>query len=422
MAVRLDRPSALILCAQIAALALARRLGRAGIGVGVWDVAPMEGVAAPPAAHSRYVRWRLTGLGREEAAWADQLITVAQGLGERPALIATSDETLLLISRHRARLQPFYRLLLPAAETLELLLDKRRLHEEAARRGVAVPRSIPLASARDLDPALRELGLPCLLKSAYGKVGNAAGDAALPGKIKIESREQLHRQYASLSACDTRWLLQEYLPGGAERVALYNAYFDAQHQPRAVFTGRKLRQYPVDYGTASLSQACLIPGLAEPLTAFLQQLDYVGPVDIGLKWDARQRVYKLLDVNPRLGQNYRTFVAYGHARADLGWLTYAELAELPLKLRRPLRARPRRWKIEDHDWRSCRELHRRGELSMRAWLADWARWHCGRHERAYWSWQDPRPLLWQLAHWRRQRAAATPPPAARPAAARGVLL
>lgn len=423
MSVRLDRPSALILCAQIAALALARRLGRAGIAVGLWDVVPMEGVEAPPAAHSRYVRWRLTGQGRKEAAWADQLVTAVQGLGERPALIATSDETLLLISRHRARLQPHFRLLLPAAETLELLLDKRRLHEEAARHGLAVPRSIPLGSARDLDPALRELGLPCLLKSAYGKVGTATAHAILPGKIKIESREQLHREYASLSAADSRWLLQEYLPGGAEHVALYNAYFDAQHQPWAVFTGRKLRQYPVDYGTASLSQACWIPGLAEPLTAFLQQLNYVGPVDMGLKWDARQRVYKLLDVNPRLGQNYRTFVAYGHARADLGWLTYAELAELPLKLHRPLRARPRRWKIEDHDWRSCRELQRRGELSLRAWARDWLRWRCGRHERAYWSWRDPRPLLWQLARWRQQRASAAPPPAAaQPATARGVLL
>ncbi|HET9783579.1 MAG TPA: hypothetical protein VFP94_01345 [Terriglobales bacterium] len=423
MAVRLDRPSALILCAQIAALALARRLGQADIAVGVWDTAPMEGVGAPAAAHSRYVRWRLRGQGRDERGWADQLVTAAQGLGERPALIATSDEMLLLISRHRAQLQPYYRLLLSAAETLELLLDKRRLHEVAARHDVPVPRSFRIGSTRDLDPALHELGLPCLLKSAYGKVGGGETNASLPGKIKIESREQLHRTYGDLSATESRWLLQEYLPGGAEQVVLYNAYFDAQHRPLAVFTGRKLRQYPVDYGTASLSQACWIPGVAEPLTAFLRQLNYVGPVDIGLKWDVRQKVYKLLDVNPRLGQNYRTFVAYGHARADLGWLTYAELAELPLNLPRPLRARPRRWKIEDHDWRSCRELRRRGDLSLRAWAADWLRWHWGHHERAYWSWHDPRPLLWQLARWRQQRAAASlPPPAARPATARGVLL
>ncbi len=423
MPVSVDRPSALILCAQIAALALARRLGQAGIGVGIWDTTPMEGLAAPAAAHSRYVRWRLSGHGRDEAAWADQLVTAARGLGERPALIATSDEMLLLVSRQRARLQPYYRILLPAAETLELLLDKRRLHEEAARRGVAVPTSIRIHSARDLDPALRELGLPCLLKSAFGKVGSVAADADLPGKVKIESRDQLHRVYDTLSQSESRWLLQEYLPGGAERVALYNAYFNAQHQPLAVFTGRKVRQYPVDFGTASLSQACWIPGLAEPLTSFLQQLNYIGPVDIGLKWDARQQVYKLLDVNPRLGQNYRTFVAYGLSRADLGWLTYAELAELPLNLRWPLRARPRRWKIDDHDWRSCRDLHRRGELSLSAWVGDWLRWHCGHHERAYWSWRDPRPLLWQWARWRQRRAAAAdPPPAARPATARGVLL
>lgn len=417
MLVSHDRPAALLLCAQIATLALARRLGREGVSVAAWDVGPSAGANAPVAMHSRYLRWRLVGWGEDEAGWVEQWIRAAQCLGEGPVLIATSDVTLLALARHRARLQPWFRFLLPPTATLELLLDKRRLHEAAASFGLAVPRSLRLHSAADLDAALAELGLPCLLKSAYGQLGH--GDTLLPGKVRITSREQLHRAYAALAAVDDRLLLQEYLPGGADQVALYNAYFDAHHQPLAVFTGRKLRQYPLEFGTASTSQACPIPHLAAPLTAFLQQLGYVGPVDIGLKWDARQQRYKLLDVNPRLGQNYRTFVAANRQHADLGWLTYAELAGLPLPVSCPLTARRRRWKIEDHDWRSCRELHRRGELSLAAWALDWLRWRCGRHERAYWSWRDPLPLLWQWARWRRSRLAA--PPASRSTTAPGVL-
>ncbi|MGH9467012.1 MAG: methyltransferase domain-containing protein [Terriglobales bacterium] len=443
MRVAPERPAVLILCAQIAALALTRRLGREGIAVGLWDVAPTQGLTAPVAMHSRFAHWRLQGSGRDEAGWCAQLLQAAERMGgQRPALIATSDETLLLLSRHHEALAPAFRFLLPDAALLELLLDKRSLHVEAERHGVAVPLSIQLQSEADLEPALAAVGLPCLLKSAYGKVGRAEM-APTPGKVKIESREELHRAYEALAAYDDRLILQEFLPGGAEQVALYNAYFNAAHQPVAIFTGRKTRQYPEAFGTASASQACPLPGLAEPLTEFLQQMRYVGPVDIGLKWDARAKVYKLLDVNPRLGQNYRTFVAHGRERADLGWLAYAELAGLPLARSRALigagpraavprdqldarlgwgpgapaqssvlRQRARRWKIEDADLRACRDLHREGQLSRRGWIGDWLRFHGGPHESAYWAWGDPGPFAWQAAQqWQLHAAGRSRPPA-----------
>lgn len=396
-------PPALILCAQIAALALTRRLGRAGIAVGLWDVAPATGPDAPVAMHSRFAHWRFTGAGGEEAGWADQVMEVAQAVGNRPVLIPTSDDTLLLISRQRARLRPHFRFLLPDATTLEMLLDKRCLHEAAARSGVPVPHSIPLRSEADLDSAAAELGFPCLLKSAYGKVGRSALNRP-PGKVRVENREQLLRAFPALSACDDRLLLQEFLPGGAERVALYNAYFDARSQPLAVFTGRKLRQYPEAFGTACASEACAMPGLAEPLTAFLQQLRYIGPIDIGLKWSEREKVYKLLDVNPRLGQNYRTFVGNDRQHTDLGWLTYSEAAGWPLPQQRPVRALPRRWRIEDDDFRTCLHLYRRGAWSAAAWLLDVVQFQFHPHESAYWSWSDPAPLLRRVStQWHKHR-------------------
>ncbi|TAN20621.1 MAG: methyltransferase domain-containing protein [Acidobacteria bacterium] len=397
------RPPALILCAQIAALALTRRLGRAGLAVGLWDVAPATGPDAPVAMHSRFARWRFTGSGGEDAGWADQLIQVAQTMGNRPVLVPTSDDSLLLISRQRERLMPHFRFLLPDAATLEMLLDKRCLHEAAARSGVPVPRSIPLRSRADLDSAATELGFPCLLKSAYGKVGQSAV-SRLAGKVRVANREQLLRAFAALSACDDRLMLQEFLAGGADRVALYNAYFDARSEPIAVFTGRKLRQYPEAFGTACASEACAMPGLAEPLTAWLQQLRYIGPIDIGLKWSEREKVYKLLDVNPRLGQNYRTFVGDDPQHVDLGWLTYNEAAGLPLPQVRPLRALPRRWRIEDDDFRTCRHLYRCGAWSAAAWLLDALQFQSFRHESAYWSWPDPAPLLHHVSRqWRQHR-------------------
>lgn len=385
------RPPALILCAQIAALALTRRLGQAGVRVGLIDAG---GGRAAAALRSRYVRWQeVVGAGADAGTWmqACEQGRRVWGPAARPALIATSDETLLWMSRQRAELASEFRFLLAPAGVLEALLDKRQLQELAQRHGLAVPRSIDLGGSGDLAPAARALGFPCLLKSAYGKLGS--GESG-PGKVRVESWEGLRAAYARLATVDARLMLQEYISGGAERVALYNAYFNAASEPVAVFTGRKLRQYPLEFGTASRSEACAMAGVAEPLTAFLQTLGYAGPVDIGLKWDERQGCYKLLDVNPRLGQNYRTFIGEGRERADLGWLAYRELAEGGLAAGpQPVRQRRRVWKVASHELRSCRELWRRGELSWAQWMREWWGFRLRPHEGAYWSWRDPMPAL-----------------------------
>ncbi len=400
-----------VLCAQIAGLALTRRLGRAGVAVGLLDSDPQAtafgsrycrvSACAPPKASDAEWLLRLEGLGEQ--------LEAASGV-RRPALLATSDPLLLLLSRHRERLAPRFRLLLPAAELIEALLDKRRMHRLAAAylpasTHVTVPRTLEVASESELLAAGRELGFPCLLKSAYSQpAGRLFGTAEAPedpssGKLRVADIGSMRRAYARLAPLDPRLMVQEYLAGGCERVALYNAYFDHASRPVVVFTGRKLRQYPIEFGTACLSEACPMPGLAEPLTAFFQSVGYIGAVDVGLKFDPRTRHYKILDVNPRLGQNYRTYVTENGL--DLGWLAYSDMAGDVLP--GGLRPRRRRWAIEDHDWRTCRRLLSSGELGLWSWLASYR----GLRETAYWNWRDPLPFLRRL--YRPFPAAQRPP-------------
>jgi len=367
-----------------------------GVRVGVWEPEPPgSGGLGPVALHSRHVAQAHFGPGAAagDDAQAESLEAAARALGGRPVLLPTSDASLLLLSRQRARLRAHFRFLLPPHALLEALLDKRQLRDLAARGGVAVPRTLAVEEVGELRRAAAELGYPCLLKSACG-----LGDA---GKVIARDWWELAAAFRRLTGLGAALMLQEFLPGDATQVALYNAYFNAAGEPVAVFTGRKLRQWPAAFGTAARSQACAMPGLAPPLTAWLRGLGYTGAVDIGLKWDARQRTYKLLDVNPRLGQNFRTYVARGRERADLGWLAYGELAgrPLPAPTRWPLEARARLWHIEDNDWRS----RRAARLGWTAALRETLTWWTSAHEGAYWDWRDPGPLLSRL----RRRPAPT---------------
>lgn len=383
-------PGALVLCAQIAALQLLRRLGRAGIAAGCADACPSV------AMQSRYCREAIL-LPPAPDTWL-VLLRATRRLGPRPVLLATSDETLLWMSRHRQPLAEDFRFLLPSGELLENFVDKRSLYELANQHGISTPRSVMIHDAAGLERAAAQLGYPCLLKSAYSKPGGR--DPAL-GKLLARNPHELAAAYARVEVFDRRLLLQEYIPGDCRQVLMYNAFFNAAAEPVAVFTGRKLRQYPPDFGTASLSEALPLPGLAMRMTEFFQRLGFCGPVDCGLKFDPRSGETKLLDVNPRLGQNYRAWI--GRDGVDLGWLAYRAAAgeRWPANFSPLAAMRPRRWLIEDNDWRSRRQMRAAGAPRELTSFAAYA----GVRELAYLCWRDPAPAWHRLrALWRSQWA------------------
>lgn len=378
-------PPLFLLGGQIAALALARRVGRRGVPVTIAD----RDDAAAIAWASRYCHMPLRLPAAAPGQWLSRLLGAARQFGQPSVLLATSDEWLQWASRQRGELAAGFRLRLAPAGLLTGLLDKRRMPELAAAHGVGVPRQMVIHQAADLAVAARRIGFPCLLKSADSHPGGHAADA---GKLCVDSPAALAAAYVRLAAWDPRVLVQEYLPGGCERVALYNAYFGEGGVPLAALTGRKLQQYPLDYGTACLSESAPAPGLAPPLTQFFSAIGYAGPVDVGLKYDARSRQHKILDINPRLGQNYANFRTI--AGEDVGWLAYADAAGLlpPERYLRCLGAgRPARWAIEDDFLRAWRLARAAGRPGPSLWAAFTIR-RC-----AFWSWRDPAPLLHRLA-------------------------
>lgn len=395
-------PPVCILGGQIAALALARRVGPAApVAIADRDDAPAIAWA------SRYCHMPVRLPAAAPGEWISRLLAAARQLAAPPVLLATSDEWLQWTSRWRGELAGGFRLRLAPAGLLTDLLDKRRMPELAAAHGVGVPRQMVIHQAADLAEAARRIGFPCLLKSADSHPG---GQAADDGKLCVHGPAALAAAYARLAALDTRVLVQEYLPGGCDRVALFNAYFAAGGVPLAALTGRKLLQYPLDYGTACLSECAPAPGLAPPLTRLFSELGYAGPVDVGLKYDVRSQQFKILDINPRLGQNYANFRTT--AGEDVGWLAYADAAGLlpPERYRRCLGGgRRARWAIEDDLWRAWRLARAAGRPGPSLWTALAIR------QFAFWSWRDPGPLLRRLAGPVRRRLwrpgfAQVPPP------------
>jgi predicted ATP-grasp superfamily ATP-dependent carboligase len=128
-------------------------------------------------------------------------------------------------------------------------------------------------------------------------------------------------------------------------------------------------------------------------------------LDIGYRFDARDGQYKVLDINPRVGQAFRLFVAEGDM--DVVKALYLDLTGQPLPMIIPREGR--RWLIEDYDLTSSHDYYQEGTLRF----GDWVRSFKGVEEAAWFNWRDPYPfvkmawtLLKQLASWGLKRSGA----------------
>jgi D-aspartate ligase len=179
-------------------------------------------------------------------------------------------------------------------------------------------------------------------------------------------------------------MLQEYIPGNADSVWMFNGYFNDKSECLVGFTGRKLRQCPAYTGTTSLGICLKNDTVDQSIRRLLTSLNYRGIVDIGCRYDYRDGQYKLLDVNPRVGCTFRLFVdpaGMDVVRAcylDLtGQLVHAEAAE-----------EGRKWLVENHDLMALPRYLKDGKVTVGEWLASLR----GVQEMAWFCWRDLPPF------------------------------
>jgi predicted ATP-grasp superfamily ATP-dependent carboligase len=207
--------------------------------------------------------------------------------------------------------------------------------------------------------------------------------------IAREPGELLEAYDASEVPDQPNLMLQEYIPGGAESIWMFNGYFDTQSECLFGVTGQKLRQYPPHTGATSLG-VCVPNDEVENMTrGLMKALGYRGILDIGWRYDASDGTYKLLDANPRIGATFRLFV--GEDGLDVARALYLDLTGQPVPACAP---RPgRKWLVENRDLTSSARYWRQGQLSPGAYVRSLR----GVQELAWFAADDPAPFALMCA-------------------------
>jgi D-aspartate ligase len=340
----------------------------------------------------------------------DALARIGKDLEEPGVLLPCTDLSVVLVSRWREQLAPWFHVALPRHEIVELLVDKARFYAYAQQRGLPVPATFFLRSPDDAARAARSLRFPCIVKPT---LKTAVWTRHVRAKAcHVSSREELLALYRRWAAWTEVLIAQEYIAGDDGNNYTCNAYFDAASRPLVTFTSRKLRQWPPSTGEGCLSEECRNDVVAQTTIRLFQGARHQGLGYLEMKRDARTGQF--LIVEPNVGRPTGRSAGAEAAGVALLYTMYCDVLGLPLPSNREQPYRGGKWIHFRSDLQSALYHWRRGELGLWEWLRSWR----GVSADALFSWRDPVPFLrdagevtlelWGVRQRRNGRRAETP--------------
>lgn len=338
------------------ALAVARSVGRNGI--------PMLLVSDDftLVRLSRYVKRCIAWSGPKDPRAVDRLLDLAATEGLQGwVLIPGGDAEVRLIAENRSVLSQVFGLLSCDWNVLQTVCDKQKLAETAARAGIAAPKSYAVRS--EAAAVGSDLQYPVVLKPATREVRNAF---TLAKAWRADSRAEFVERYRSAAALvgNDQVVVQELIPGGGEAQFSYVGLWQ-DGRPLAAMTARRTRQYPADFSyTSTFVEVVDRPEVRAAAEVLLASIAFEGLVEVEFKYDARDRTYKALDVNPR------TWTWFGLAEAAGIDFTVLMMTAIAGGRLAPVSATPgHKWIYAIRDVVVGFQLIARGDLSLPAYLA-----------------------------------------------------
>nr|WP_245659215.1 ATP-grasp domain-containing protein [Streptomyces ochraceiscleroticus] len=279
-----------------------RSLGRLGV--------PMYAITEDrytPAAASRYLKGRFVWptTGREDPErLVDGLLRIGRRLGRPAVLVPTDEEAAVLIAEHADVLGD--RFLFPRTPSglSRRLASKQGLHELCTEHGIPSPRAAFPQNQADVEDFAAQARFPVVAKNR--EAFQRRSRPAVNGTTRIADAAHL-RHLAKDWGPHPGVILQEYLPREEAEDWIVHAYFDGDSAALTMFTGVKVRSWPPHAGMTACAYVVDNPELADMTAQFIKRIGFSGIVDLDWRYDRRDRRYKLLDFNPRMGAQFRLF-------------------------------------------------------------------------------------------------------------------
>ncbi len=295
---RAKRFDALVLDAGLRqSLVTVRSLGRKGRSVAALETSSNAPVFAS--------RWCAQKFVSPSAHCTEEYLSYVEDLLERTAarvLIPSHDGTIELLRQHRTRLEQRVRIALANEHALRIAVNKEQTLKIARSLGMHVPPSVMVHSVSDVSSALKEIGLPAVVKPNESWIGGTRVASEL-----VTTADEAHRAVAVLTGNGGSALFQRLLSGRREAVSLLYA----SGEICARFAQWAKRTAPPLGGESVLRQSIAMPPDIGPQSERLvREINLDGYSEVEFRRDAAGVPY-LMEINPRLSASVEIAVRAG---------------------------------------------------------------------------------------------------------------
>jgi predicted ATP-grasp superfamily ATP-dependent carboligase len=290
-------------------LVTVRSLGSRGL-----HVAALETANDAPAFASRWCQEGHICPVTEETevylAYLEQLLDSSRAR----VLISSSDGTIALIRLHRKRLEQRVRIALAKETALSIAINKEQTLAIAERLGMGVPRGVLVCSVHEVAEAVREIGLPAVVKPAESWLWGQQHGARYVSQL-VTTPDEARLAVEELTASGGTTLFQQFLPGRREALS----FLYAKGKMHARFAQWAKRTEPPLGGQSVLRQSIAIPAdIGESAERLVREIELEGYSEVEFRRDSAGKPY-LMEINPRLSASVEIAVRSG---VDFPYLLY----------------------------------------------------------------------------------------------------
>jgi predicted ATP-grasp superfamily ATP-dependent carboligase len=258
--------------------------------------------------HSRYVceRHIVPDPTTDHEGFVQWLIDYARRQPHKPVLFMGEDVYAYIVHLYQDELAPWCLYPYIPLDRLDRFFNKQPMFEYAAHAGLGLPQTV-------MSPGADELAdwgtFPAIIKPLIARFtfrGRKLLDTTkfprlFGGKaIRVHDRDELLAAARNVSEADITHLVQEYLPGPNDYFCVIKYVCDEDSEIRSVFTGRKIRQHPADFGTCAVGSSEYVSEVHELSARFCKAAGWIGGGGAEFKWSDRDGRWLFIEHNPRL--------------------------------------------------------------------------------------------------------------------------
>lgn len=285
-----NKKGAIIIEGHVQGLANTRSLGSKGIPVYVIDSGNCV------ARYSKYCKKFFKCPEYNSDELAGFLIDLAKSENIKDwVLIPSNDHAVFTIAKHKVNLVKYYKIITEDLETVKKIYDKSELLEIADSIGLPIPKT---CSYDKVQPNAINLQFPILTR---GKEGKSFYHATGKKAFKANNHQELYEQLVFIEnkVGLAKSMSQELIPyDGSNKTISFTAFCEKGYI-KTYWMGVKLREHPIDFGTATFTESVFVEDCLNQSRLLLQELKYTGVCEVEYLQDPRDGNYKLIEINPR---------------------------------------------------------------------------------------------------------------------------